>query len=80
MRQIGDHLLNSPTCGLSVQLKCKTRHPPGDEIYRDGKISVFEVDGRKSKVCPPSLSQLETENSRAGHYFMSRSTAKTCVC
>jgi hypothetical protein len=26
------------------------RHPPGDEIYRDGKISVFEVDGRKNKV------------------------------
>jgi hypothetical protein len=34
------------------QLKCKTRHPPGDEIYRDGKVSVFEVDGRKNKVSP----------------------------
>lgn len=33
-----------------VQLKCKMRHPPGDEIYRDGKVSVFEVDGRKNKV------------------------------
>ena len=30
--------------------KCKMRHPPGDEIYRDGNVSVFEVDGRKSKI------------------------------
>lgn len=34
------------------RLKCKVRHPPGDEIYRDGKVSVFEVDGRKNKVRP----------------------------
>ncbi|KAG6817155.1 hypothetical protein H0H87_012116 [Tephrocybe sp. NHM501043] len=34
----------------SKQLKCKSRHPPGDEIYRDGAVSVFEVDGRKNKV------------------------------
>ena len=26
--------------------KCKIRHPPGDEIYRDDKVSMFEVDGR----------------------------------
>lgn len=32
------------------QLKCKARHPPGDEIYREGSVSVFEVDGRKNKV------------------------------
>ncbi|KAL4268783.1 MYST (SAS/MOZ) family protein [Pleurotus pulmonarius] len=32
------------------KLKCKARHPPGDEIYRDGAISVFEVDGRKNKI------------------------------
>ncbi|KDE04310.1 hypothetical protein MVLG_05264 [Microbotryum lychnidis-dioicae p1A1 Lamole] len=32
------------------RLKCKTRHPPGDEIYRDGSVSVFEVDGRKNKM------------------------------
>lgn len=35
---------------MALQLKCKTRHPPGDEIYRDDKVSVFEVDGRKNKV------------------------------
>ncbi|KAG8898734.1 hypothetical protein FRC00_002365 [Tulasnella sp. 408] len=32
------------------RLKCKARHPPGDEIYRDETISVFEVDGRKNKI------------------------------
>ncbi|KAJ1018859.1 hypothetical protein NDA16_004663 [Ustilago loliicola] len=32
------------------RLKCKMRHPPGDEIYRDGSICVYEVDGRKNKI------------------------------
>lgn len=32
------------------RLKCTARHPPGDEIYRDGNISIFEVDGRKNKM------------------------------
>ncbi len=31
-------------------LKCKVKYPPGDEIYRDGNISIFEVDGRKNKI------------------------------
>ena len=30
--------------------KCVLRHPPGDEIYRSGTLSFFEVDGQKSKV------------------------------
>jgi histone acetyltransferase SAS3 len=30
--------------------KCVARHPPGDEIYRDESLSIFEVDGRKNKV------------------------------
>ncbi|KAI1625914.1 histone acetyltransferase [Exophiala viscosa] len=29
------------------KLKCPAKHPPGDEIYRDGTLSVWEVDGRK---------------------------------
>lgn len=29
------------------KLKCPAKHPPGDEIYRDGTVSVWEVDGRK---------------------------------
>jgi histone acetyltransferase SAS3 len=31
-------------------LKCEAQYPPGDEIYRDGKYSFFEVDGRKHPV------------------------------
>lgn len=30
--------------------KCFTPYPPGDEIYRDEKLSIFEIDGRKNKV------------------------------
>lgn len=30
--------------------KVKLRRPPGDEIYRCGNVSMFEVDGRKEKI------------------------------
>ncbi|XP_074647160.1 histone acetyltransferase KAT7-like [Tubulanus polymorphus] len=30
--------------------KCVWRHPPGDEIYRKGSISMFEVDGKRNKI------------------------------
>jgi len=33
------------------------RHPPGDEIYRNNNISVFEVDGEKAKVKKPRNSK-----------------------
>ena len=34
--------------------RCTLRHPPGNEIYRDGHLSVFEVRRRtrRSKVLP----------------------------
>ncbi|KAI8391117.1 acyl-CoA N-acyltransferase [Radiomyces spectabilis] len=32
------------------KIKCTMKHPPGDEIYRDGHLSIFEVDGRKNKI------------------------------
>lgn len=35
---------------ILLQAKCVWKHPPGDEIYRKGSISVFEVDGKKNKV------------------------------
>ena len=35
---------------LKFQVKCPLRHPPGNEIYRKGNISFFEIDGRKNKV------------------------------
>jgi histone acetyltransferase HTATIP len=30
--------------------KCTLIHPPGNEIYRHGTISFFEIDGRKNKT------------------------------
>ncbi|EDV99225.1 histone acetyltransferase KAT7 [Drosophila grimshawi] len=29
--------------------KCVWRHPPGDEIYRKGKLQVWQVDGKRYK-------------------------------
>jgi len=34
---------------------CLYRHPPGNELYRDGDLSVFEVDGSKHKIYCQSL-------------------------
>jgi histone acetyltransferase HTATIP len=38
------------TCMYTLQEKCTLKHPPGNEIYRNGNISFFEIDGRKNKV------------------------------
>lgn len=35
---------------LNHLANCQVRHPPGNEIYRDGKLSIFEVHGSKSKL------------------------------
>ncbi|PHJ17642.1 histone lysine acetyltransferase myst-b [Cystoisospora suis] len=35
--------------------RCLLRHPPGDEIYRDGNLSVFEVDGSMARVYSENL-------------------------
>ncbi|KAL7632103.1 UNVERIFIED_CONTAM: hypothetical protein RMT77_017575 [Armadillidium vulgare] len=35
--------------------KCPFRHPPGNEIYRKGTISFFELDGRKNKLYAQNL-------------------------
>lgn len=45
-------LRSFPTCIIVYcpQTKCNLRHPPGNEIYRKGTISFFEIDGRKNKV------------------------------
>jgi len=31
-------------------MKCELRHPPGNEIYRNDNLSIFEVDGKKNKI------------------------------
>ncbi|KAG8243257.1 3-ketoacyl-CoA thiolase 5, peroxisomal [Homalodisca vitripennis] len=38
-----------------IEVKCNLRHPPGNEIYRNGTISFFEIDGRKNKVYAQNL-------------------------
>jgi len=42
--------MNSDYVAWRHKLKCPAKHPPGDEIYRQGSISFFEVDGRKNPV------------------------------
>ncbi|KAN0071387.1 hypothetical protein V8E54_010818 [Elaphomyces granulatus] len=42
--------MNSDFVAWRHKLKCPAKHPPGDEIYREGSISIFEVDGRKNPV------------------------------
>lgn len=42
--------MNSDYVAWRHKLKCYAKHPPGDEIYRHGSISFFEVDGRKNPV------------------------------
>lgn len=45
--------MKSPFGAARHRTKCTILHPPGDEVYRDGTISIFEVDGRLNKVCTP---------------------------
>ena len=42
--------MNSDFVAWRHKLKCPAKHPPGDEIYRERSVSVFEVDGRKNPV------------------------------
>lgn len=42
--------MKSPFIMERHKSKCYLTSPPGDEIYRDGDISIFEVDGRKNKI------------------------------
>ncbi|KAI0102293.1 hypothetical protein GGR51DRAFT_527752 [Nemania sp. FL0031] len=42
--------MNSDYVAWRHKLKCSAKHPPGDEIYRHGSVSFFEVDGRKNPV------------------------------
>jgi histone acetyltransferase MYST1 len=38
--------------------KCDLKYPPGDEIYRQGSLSMFEVDGKKNKIYGQNLCYL----------------------
>lgn len=41
--------MKSRTVLMRHIVKCVWRHPPGEEVYRKDKISVWEVDGKKYK-------------------------------
>ncbi|XP_075957869.1 histone acetyltransferase KAT5-like isoform X2 [Anarhichas minor] len=47
--------LKSLKCLQRHLTKCNLRHPPGNEIYRKGTISFFEIDGRKNKTYSQNL-------------------------
>lgn len=40
---------NSPFYKYHMKNECSYRQPPGDEIYRDGNLSLYEVDGKYNK-------------------------------
>ena len=42
-----------------METNCPNKYPPGKEIYRDdGKISMFEVDGKSQHIYCEHLSYL----------------------
>lgn len=53
------------------------RHPPGNEIYRDGNLSIFEVDGERSTVKLYILYVTTINLSFSPKY---RPIVETCVC
>lgn len=44
--------------------KCVWSHPPGDEIYRNKNISMFEVDGKRNKVETTILFSFKSQKIR----------------
>lgn len=44
LQAFGDH-----TSFMRHRKKCTLQHPPGNEIYRDGTISFFEIDGKRQR-------------------------------
>jgi len=42
--------MNSEAVSMRHVQKCPLRHPPGNEIYRKGNISFFEVDGQHNEI------------------------------
>lgn len=47
--------VKSVTCLKRHLTKCPLKYPPGNEIYRKGNISFFEIDGRKNKAYAQNL-------------------------
>ena len=43
------HFVRSPKALARYHKRCELAHPPGDEIYRSGGLSVFEIDGARGR-------------------------------
>ena len=52
IHMLANNMIYNIVCAQGL---CTWRHPPGREIYRCGKTSVFEVDGEQHKVYCQSL-------------------------
>mmetsp|Transcript_18255 Transcript_18255/g.39225 ORF Transcript_18255/g.39225 Transcript_18255/m.39225 type:complete len:418 (-) Transcript_18255:118-1371(-) len=44
------HFVKKREALLRYMKRCDTAHPPGDEIYRSGNLSVFEIDGERCRT------------------------------
>ena len=42
--------MKSETSMRNHRRKCERRSPPGRQIYREGQVSMFEIDGRDHKI------------------------------
>ncbi|KAG2439926.1 hypothetical protein HXX76_004045 [Chlamydomonas incerta] len=52
------HFFKRRTQMLRHMKKCTMRHPPGNEIYRNNSVCMFEVDGKKEKAFCQNLCYL----------------------
>lgn len=59
---------------IFFKAKCVWRHPPGDEIYRNKNISMFEVDGKRNKVETTILFSFKSKKIRWYYTLCSRLT------
>nr|GMC75176.1 putative MYST-like histone acetyltransferase 1 [Ipomoea batatas] len=61
---------------LADQRKCDLKHPRGDEIYRSGTLSMFEVENPRRLNYDISIST--AENLGRLNYDINISTARQC--
>ncbi|KAJ8045277.1 1-phosphatidylinositol 4,5-bisphosphate phosphodiesterase beta-4 [Holothuria leucospilota] len=66
--------MKSRNCLVRHKAKCNLRHPPGNEIYRKGTISFFEIDGRKNKTHGEPLSQEDEAAVVANYRYVGATT------
>ncbi|KAH7730775.1 histone acetyltransferase MYST1 [Aphelenchoides avenae] len=58
---------------IHMAYMCQRRQPPGDEIYRSGNLSVYEVDGKINKVDDNGAHMV-------GHFSKERMSENNLAC